>query len=170
MNDIRLFAQPYDITAAGFHFTTIEEYREEVQNAFNDHGDPVEEFEIQFIDGERIDCAFADAWQLGQATVPDFMTAVDDWDDAQKLHYIIAVGECGYQHADAWRVPDSIEIDIYEIESMRELAEQFVDEGLFGDIPKHLANYIDLDAIARDLSCDYAETTIAGRRFVYRCA
>lgn len=170
MTDIRIFAQPYDISATGFYFTTIEEYREKVRNVINDHGDPVEEFEIQFIDGERIDCAFAKAWQLDQATLSDFMTAVNEWNDGRKLHYIIAVGDCGYPHADAWPIPDDIEIDIYEIESMRELAEQFVDEGLFGDIPEHLANYIDLDAIARDLSCDYAEATIAGRRFVYRNA
>ena len=47
---------------------------------------------------------------------------------------------------------------------------QFVDEGLFGDIPEHLRNYLDYDAIARDLACDYASTTIAGNRLAYRCA
>lgn len=52
---------------------------------------------------------------------------------------------------------------------MRELAEQFVDEGLFGDIPERLAGYIDYDAIARDLAMDYAETTIAGEWLIYRC-
>ncbi|MEP3786728.1 antirestriction protein ArdA [Ascidiaceihabitans sp.] len=51
---------------------------------------------------------------------------------------------------------------------MKELAEQFVDEGLFGDIPDHLANYIDMDAIARDLAVDYAETELAGERLIYR--
>ncbi|MEM6550448.1 MAG: antirestriction protein ArdA [Pseudomonadota bacterium] len=56
------------------------------------------------------------------------------------------------------------------MESLRQLAEHFVEEGLFGDIPERLAFYIDFDAIARDLGCDYAETRIAGTRFVYRCA
>ena len=53
---------------------------------------------------------------------------------------------------------------------LRELAEHFVDEGLFGEIPEHLAAYIDYDAIARDLDMDYAEAEIAGMRLIYRCA
>lgn len=53
---------------------------------------------------------------------------------------------------------------------MKELTEQFVDEGLFGDIPERLQYYLDYDAIARDLSMDYAETEIAGQRLIYRCA
>jgi antirestriction protein len=42
--------------------------------------------------------------------------------------------------------------DIYEL-----LAYDMVQEGLFGDIPSHLENYIDYSAIGRDLSCDYVE-------------
>ena len=49
------------------------------------------------------------------------------------------------------------DVEIYEEINMNELAEQFVEEGLFGDIPKSLINYIDYDAIARDLSMDYTE-------------
>lgn len=52
---------------------------------------------------------------------------------------------------------------------LKELAEQFVDEGLFGEIPKAIANYLDYDAIARDLGFDYSEITIAGARLIYRC-
>ncbi|WP_299297215.1 hypothetical protein [uncultured Tateyamaria sp.] len=37
---------------------------------------------------------------------------------------------------------------------MRELTEDFVEQGLFGDIPEPLHFYIDYDAIARDLSVD----------------
>jgi antirestriction protein len=33
-----------------------------------------------------------------------------------------------------------------------------------------LENYIDYDAMARDLGMDYSETTIAGKRLIYRCA
>jgi len=49
------------------------------------------------------------------------------------------------------------DVEIYEETNMNELAEQFVEDGLFGDIPKSLINYIDYDAIARDLSMDYTE-------------
>lgn len=64
--------------------------------------------------------------------------------------------------------PSEFDIDIYHVESMKELAEQFVDDGLFGDIPSHLSNYIDMDAIVRDLTFDYTETEIAGQFCIYR--
>jgi antirestriction protein len=38
-----------------------------------------------------------------------------------------------------------------EFKSFKELAEQQVDDGLWGDIPDHLKNYIDCEAIGRDL-------------------
>jgi len=71
--------------------------------------------------------------------------------------------------------PDSVtssdfDVDIYHVESMKELAEQLVDEGLFGDIPDHLASYIDMDVIAYDLAMDYIETEVAGERLIYRAA
>ena len=53
---------------------------------------------------------------------------------------------------------------------MKELAEQFVDEGLYGEIPEKLQFYIDHEAIARDLSVDYSEVTIAGTHFIFHCA
>ena len=65
--------------------------------------------------------------------------------------------------------PDSFDIDLYEMDSMKELAEQFVDEGLFGKIPTSIQFYIDYEAIARDLACDYNEAIIDGQRYIYRC-
>jgi len=62
------------------------------------------------------------------------------------------------------------DIDIYEMDSMRDLAEQFIEEGLFGDIPENILYYLDLDAIARNLGMDYSETTIAGKNYIFRYA
>jgi len=49
------YAQPYDISAIGFYFESYEDYQEKVKKAINTYGQVVEEFEIQFIDGEEID-------------------------------------------------------------------------------------------------------------------
>ncbi len=49
------------------------------------------------------------------------------------------------------------DVHIYEQMSYKDLAYDQVDEGLFGEVPDHLANYLDYDAIARDLECDYVE-------------
>lgn len=166
---IQLHAQPYDLAAIGFYFETAEEYAAKAKALRNDYGDPVEEFEIQFIDGDDIDCDLASAVGINQANVAQYLEAAEAWDAREKRVVILAVGECGYAFEQTTQ-PDDFEIDIYEIDGMREIAEQFVEEGLFGAIPERLHSYIDYDAIARDFSMDYAEATIAGTRLIYRCA
>ena len=165
-----LFAQPYDITANGFYFDSVEDYNENAEKNRNSAGFPVEEYELQFIDGESIDAALFKALDVNQASFGAFLGACDEWDIAQKQKVIIAVGECGYNFDLQSGDPDDFDIDLYEFDSLKELAEQFVDEGLFGEIPASIQNYLDYDAIARDLGFDYSETEIAGTRLIYRCA
>lgn len=164
----QLHAQPYDITANGFYFEGLEEYANKAKSNRNDHGDPVEEYEIQFIDGDHIDCDMSKAWGINQANIGPYFEACENWNDHDKTVFIIAVGEAGYSFNPETVSPSDIDVDIYHVDSMKELAEQFVDEGIFGNIPDHLANYIDMDAIARDLALDYSETEIAGQRLIYR--
>lgn len=164
-----LYAQPYDISATGFYVTNAASYASSAQALRNDGGQPVEEFEIQFIDGEAIDAALAEAWGLNQANLARFFDVVDDWSDDQKQRFVIAVGECGYTFDPASVDPEDFDVDLYEVDSIRDLAEQFVDDGLYGEIPEHLAHYIDYEAIARDLAVDFFETDIAGTRLIYAC-
>ena len=163
-------AHAYDISATGFYFEDAETYKAKIDSIVNDYGDEVEEFEIQFIDGSSLDCALVEALGIHQGNALNIIEVLDDWDDAQKLNVIIAVGECGYSFDFKTNNPDDFEVDIYHDMDMKDLAQSFVDDGLFGDIPANTINYLDMDAIARDLSCDYSETTIAGERYVYRCA
>jgi antirestriction protein len=164
----QLHAQPYDIAATGFHFETAEGYEKSANALRNDYGDPVEEFEIQFIDGESTDCDLAKAIGLNQANFARYFEIVDKWEEWEKRLVILAVGECCYQFSDDTS-PTDFDIDIYDVDSMRELAEQFVEEGLYGDIPENLQFYIAFEAIARDLAVEYSETVIAGSRIIYRC-
>lgn len=165
----QLFAQPFDRSAKGFYFEDYEQYFERASVLKNDYGDPVEELELQWIDGDDIDCDLAKAWGVNQANLKDFFDALVDWDERQKIRYIIAVGECGYSHEQVANNPDDIDIDIYELNSLKELAYEFVEEGLFGDIPERLQGYLDYEAIARDLSMDYSEITFNGTNLIYRC-
>ena len=163
------FAQPYDISASGFYFEDEQSYSEKITSTVNDFGQTVEEFEIQFIDGDGIDCALARAWGINQVNILRFMEVIDEWDEDEKIRFILAVGECGYDFEHDKVDPNAYDLDIYETESLKELAEQFVDEGLYGPIPDSLTFYIDYEAIARDLAVDFTETNIAGRRLIYAC-
>ncbi len=130
-----LFAQPYDLSATGFFFTTVEEYQELVDQLTNEYGEPVEEFEIQYIDGESIDAELFRAVGVHQGNIGDFLDACDNWEGWQKIAVIIACGECGYHFDWDKTAPDDFDVDVYEMDSMKELAEHFVDEGLLGEIP-----------------------------------
>lgn len=156
-----LYAQPYDISSTGFYFTSADEFTANAAHAVNDYGQPVEEFEIQFIDGEDMDCALASAWKLYQSNFADYLQAIEDWDDQEKIAFIVAVGECGYRFNPKTNHPYEFDVDLYEVDNLRDLAMQFIDEGLFGEIPERLSHYIHHDAIARD--------HIAGTRHAYRC-
>jgi len=62
------------------------------------------------------------------------------------------------------------DVELYEVNNFEDLAEQFVDEGLFGDIPENIANYIDYEKIGSDLSFDgYYEVEIDGINYIGRC-
>ncbi|WP_282060601.1 antirestriction protein ArdA [Roseobacter litoralis] len=163
-----LYAQPYQIGADGFYFEDAEAYAAKAEAARNHWGEPVEEFEIQFIDGEAIDAALFEAVGVHQGDIAAFFDAAQDWDDHQKRVVIIAAGECGYTFNLAIDTPDDLEVDIYDMDSLTALAAHFVDEGLFGDIPERLQFYIDYEAIGRDLGMDYTLTNIAGDTLIYR--
>lgn len=165
----KLYAQPYDITANGFYFETVEEYNTQASKLRNSYGQPVEEFELQFIDGEGIDAALFKALGVHQGNFPSYLDAVAEWSEDEKIKVIIAVGEAGYKFDLGEDTPDQFDIDLYELNSLKDLAEQFVEDGLFGEIPASIQNYLDYDAIARDLGMDYSEITINGTNYIYRC-
>lgn len=166
---VTLYAQPYNIEAQGFYFESVEEYERKAAACVDAYGNAVEEFEIQFIDGDAIDGELARAFGLYQSTLEPFFDAVVDYDDHEKQKLIIALLDLGYRLT-ASTTPNDFDIDIYYEESLKDLAIQFVDEGLFGEVPPCFQFYIDYDAIARDLAVDYTETTIAGEYLIYRAA
>jgi hypothetical protein len=56
-------------------------------------------------------------------------------------------------HVEGWKYYESYDLDNIDLYSgdLSSLAEQFVDDGIFGDIPSSIASYIDYEKIARDL-------------------
>lgn len=170
LDTVAFYAQPYDITATGFYFQDYESYKEQVSSLRNEFGEKVEEFEIQFIDGESIDCDLFNALSIHQGSISAYFEACDNWTEEEKINVIIAVGECGYDFNLKNDHPDQFDITLYECNSLKELAEQFIEEGLYGEIPENIRYYLDTDLMARDLGMDYSEIEIGGTHYIYRCA
>lgn len=61
----------------------------------------------------------------------------------------------GYLLDDAINKKD--DVIVYEADNYTQLAQELAQEGLFGEIPQHLENYIDYDAMGYELSFEYTE-------------
>lgn len=164
-----LHAQPYDVSGTGFYFDSVEKYDLKLQQLRKYLGQSCEEFEIQFIDGENIDCELFSALGIHQGNFAAYLQAIEDWSEDEKIKVIIAVGEAGYSFDLGKDDPNQFEIHLYQVDSLKELAYQFVEEGLFGEIPVSIQNYLDYNAIARDLGMDYSEIVIDKVRYIYYC-
>ncbi|SMX33986.1 hypothetical protein [Octadecabacter ascidiaceicola] len=106
-----LHAQPYDLAATGFYFESMEEFTTKANNNRNDYGEPVEEYEIQFIDGDHIDCDLAEFWEINQANIGPYFDACENWSDHDKTVFIIAVGERGYSFD-----PDAVSASDFDVD------------------------------------------------------
>jgi antirestriction protein len=92
--------------------------------------------------------------------VIEYVESVDQW-DVVKAEAAAALGILQFD-------TDLDDIDVYECDTLEELAEQFVDEGLFGEIPEPLTNYIDYAAIGRDLGFNYSIENLSGKNYAVR--
>ncbi|UTW58843.1 antirestriction protein ArdA [Kordiimonas sp. SCSIO 12603] len=157
-------ATPYDISATGFYFKTYDEYAEKAANHTNAHGSPVEEYEIQFIDGDNY--KLFEALCVNQANLKQWF---DDFeglfgDDFIKALYLAEDLNCSIDE-----VLDHMD-DVCLFEgSAQEYAEQFIEEtGMLDEIPENLRCYFDTEAFARDLviSGDVTEVEIDGISYI----
>ena len=92
------------------------------------------------------------------------------WEDCDKIPLIIAYEENITSEPFNEEVTSDMfeDIDIYYDMSFEDLAWQFIEDGLFGDIPEHLENYLDIEKMARDLSFDYNEISVGNNSIIYR--
>ena len=167
---MKLYAQPYNFDATGFYYESYEEYLEKSKGHVDRFGQPVEEYEIQFIDGSDIECEFCKAVDLEAYNQKDVFEYLEEYQENEEAMMKAIVQLKDYKERFKFdEDPEDLEIDIYYESSMEHLAMKFAEEGIFGEIPAHLANYIDYEAMGRDLSYDgYHEDVILGQVIIYR--
>lgn len=157
-------ATPYDISATGFYFSSIDEYRERAATHRNAYGQPVEEYEIQFIDGETH--ALFQAIGVNQANLELWFDHFEDMDDEEAVRVIYLAG---YECLAAEDILDRLDDVILFEGTVREYAEEYIEStGLLAEVPESLRYYIDIDAFARDLRIggDVTDIEINGRQWV----
>ena len=157
---IVLFAQPYNIGARGFYFSNLEDYERKVETLRDDCGNRVEEFELQFIDGD--DAQLFEACAINQANLSVWFDDIMDRPDHEKTVLYFLTSVIGYTLEQALDKLDEPSICEGRLESV---AEDLFDE--IYDIPEHLAAYIDYEKFARDceLNGDLNEFEFAGTTY-----
>lgn len=139
------FAQPYNLSATGFYFADLEEYQTKAATAVDDFGQPVEEFELQYIDGDHAE--LFRALRVSQASLADWFELVDAL-GSEEDRYLIAchLADLGYaigDLADRW--------DDYSIYhgTAADYAAEFVADCY--ELPDNISAYIDYERLGRDM-------------------
>ena len=166
MTDILGYATPQTPTGIGFHFETFDSYIAQAERNTDADGNVITQYDIRVVTGAEINRRLAQAWDVTQASLRGFMTAVTTWSDPDKRALIIAVTE-GHTFDPNTVTPKQFDIQIYPVSTLRELAILFVHQGQYGDIAPPIAPYIHYEAIADDLRAHYGEIIIAGQDIVY---
>ena len=118
-----LYAQPYNIDATGFYFHNADDYRTRSEGLRDCYGSPVEEFEIQYIDGD--DAQLFEACGINQSNLDQWFDDIETLDDREKvaLYYLTADAGCTLDNA-----MDKIDdVCLYE-GRLQEAAEELFDE------------------------------------------
>ena len=157
-------ATPYDISATGFYFTDFESYSEQAATHKNEYGDPVEEYDIQFIDGDN--SQLFNALGINQANLEQWFNAFEDL-DGEDLVKAIYLSE--YLSESISDILDKLdEVCLYEGRA-KDYAESYLDDsGILNEMPENLRYYFDVEAFAQDmlLSGDIAEVEIMSTTYV----
>ena len=157
-------ATPYDISATGFYFSTYEEYAEKAASHRNEYGDPVEEYEIQFIDGDN--SRLFKAVGVNQANLQTWFDKFEDLDGDDAIKAIYLAEDLGYRLEDALDRLD--DVHLFEGTAIEYVESYIEDTGLLNEMPENLRYYFDTEAFARDLLLggDIAELEVDRTQYI----
>jgi Antirestriction protein (ArdA) len=160
----QLHAQPYNSDAKGFNFQDMTQYQEQANNCLDAYGNIVEEFEIQFIDGD--DAELFRACQIDQASLSTWFDDVEVLDQINKINLFYLVGCAGYtleQGLDKIQEPN-----IY-YGQLIDAATELFDECMLPEVPENIRFYIDYTKFARDCQLSGYMVELEYQNTTYTC-
>ena len=130
---------------------TIEAYVRNVKKEHNLNCDDLELF-VADVEDDELNIIKGDESLNYAYEIQEHINNIEEC-DLPKIAFLTDIQ--GYSIEDAIEKVEDCEY--YEDMTMEELAEEFINEGLFGEIPEKLTRYIDYEAVARDIALDYTE-------------
>lgn len=162
--EITLHATPYNISAVGFYFSNQDEFEEKFEKNF-----PVEEYEIQFIDGPDAALELFKAMKVLQCNLGNFFDSCEQYSDDE----VRLAGICHLMMEHGYEVVDEAaerldELSLFE-GTLEDYTYNYAEDCIFTkDTPKTLREYFDYKAFARDieLNGDASEFDFCGKSYV----
>jgi hypothetical protein len=157
-----LHANPYTPDARGFNFSTAEDFTIRASALRDRFGSPVEEFELQYLDGE--DGQLFEACKIHQGNLDTWFDDIETLEDYEKAALFYLVDQAGYRLDQALEKLEDVCISEC---SLIDAASELFDECYLPEVPEAVRNYIDYDAFARDcrLGGDMCEFIYAGTTY-----
>ena len=158
------FAQPYSNDAIGFYFDTFEQYELNVSQCKDCFGHAVEEFELQFIDGDTEDAQAFEACRIDQVNILFWFEEVERLTRAEKAALYFLCNVLGCTTEDSLRRLEDVQL--YS-GALKDASVDLFDEVYIDQIPANLRHYIDYEAFARDCEVggEMTEFKFAGETF-----
>ena len=161
MTDTNLYANPYDTSANGFYFKSTEEFAKKSKELVNSSGSPVEEFEIEFIDGDLGDLFYILNISSEQLEIWfDEIEILDDHEHAAMYWLAQARNYTAKQSYDKYE-----DVNLFE-GSLEDWAYNEIEE--VHDLPDNLHYYFDFEAYASDVEAngDIAQFDYEGTSYI----
>ena len=157
-----LHATPYNLDATGFYFEGLTDYQAKAESHLDSYGNLVEEFEIQFIDGD--DAALFEACGIDQSNLNVWFDDIDFLQDDEKISLYYLVGCAGYTLSQGL---DKLDEPYITESSLKDAAAVLFDDCYLHTIPESVRYYIDYASFARDceLGVDLAEFEYNNRTY-----
>lgn len=157
------YVNPYNPSAKGFYFESIEELEVKAKTLVDDFGIPVEEFEIDFIEGTKEECALSEALGLDAANIAEFIEFIETSDEAEwpTVYFLLTNSRC--ETLDEARA-EAEEFTVRE-GTLKDASAELFDE--LYNLPEEVRIYIDYEKFARDCEQggDMVEFEFAGRTY-----
>ena len=159
---MKFYANPYNTSATGFYFESIEELEEKSAALKDEFGLPVEEFEIEAMDGTREEMELFESAEVTPDTMVEFLKFIEDSDEETwpAVYFLL----------ERYSLEGSIclanECNVVQ-SSLLDAASEIFDECYGYSIPGELRIYIDYEKYAADLKYggDLVEFEFGGKTY-----
>lgn len=159
---MKFYANPYNPSATGFYFESTEELEEKFAELKDEFGSPVEEFEIDAIDGTREEMELFERVEVNQSNIAEFIEFIDTSDEETwpAVYFLLEryTLEGSISRAEECNVVQS---------SLLDAASNLFDECYGYSIPEELRIYIDYEKFAADIKYggDMVEFEFGGKTY-----